>query len=221
MCSSTLSSRYIGRTQVPVGPGLGWVHRDVSVGNILLCEGKLADLEYGKKVGIRGVMKCGRQVNLPSNYCTGCVSTGYDALHVSRCAEVSISTPLYLTSTSIQPISCKMSEILPHWYTKTTTIPFSHNHLHDLGSLWWVMVFYTVSRKPRDRTMNCHSPKSFQISVLETYFDLPVVICGYLDNPRRNLLKHDAVIESTLPHSMPTTKMISTRPLERCSILKE
>lgn len=52
--------------------------------------------------------------------------------------------------------------------------------LTRLGSLWWVMVFYTVSRKPRDRTMNCHSPTSFQISVLETYFDLPAVICGYL-----------------------------------------
>ena len=93
--------------------------------------------------------------------------------------------------------------------------------LTRLGSLWWVVVFYTVSRKPRDRTMNCHSPTSFQISVLETYFDLPAVICGYLDNSRRNLFKHDAVIESTLPHSMPTTKTISTRPLERCSILKE
>jgi serine/threonine protein kinase len=32
---------------------LGWVHRNVSVGNILLCKegAKLADLEYAKKAG--------------------------------------------------------------------------------------------------------------------------------------------------------------------------
>jgi hypothetical protein len=46
---------------------------------------------------MRRAMKCGRQVNIPllvGQPITDCASTGYDALHVSCCAEVSISTPL-------------------------------------------------------------------------------------------------------------------------------
>ena len=49
---------------------LGWVHRDVSIGNILFSDGhaKLADLEYAKKMGDSKSHESGRQVNDRSPY---------------------------------------------------------------------------------------------------------------------------------------------------------
>jgi hypothetical protein len=113
---------------------------------------------------------------------------------------------------------------------RTTTVPFSHNHLHDLESLWWVavwMVFYNLFSKAQrsddeppftltevERQLklsqvlfpsilkNTDRRDGFQISFQERYFGLlpnKAVICGYLDGLRQILLRHYAVIESTLP----------------------
>ena len=49
---------------------LGWVHRDVSIGNILSYDGhaKLADLEYAKKMGDLKSNEMRTASNLPLPY---------------------------------------------------------------------------------------------------------------------------------------------------------
>ena len=105
------------------------MHRDVSIGNILSCDGhaKLSDLEYVKK-----------RKDLTS--------------HEMRTAS---EPPITLSGKSLietqqgtmhfMSIEVAAQEFLfPHVEEEPTltedegTVPFSHNHLHDLESLWWV-----------------------------------------------------------------------------------
>src|SRR5882762_1178317 len=186
------------------------------------------------KWGMRRVMKCGRQVNVPSLVGQLLIVPQQGTMHfmsVEVAAQKFLFQPRFDEDVDITDFMQGVRNT--SGIQRTTTVPFSHNHLHDLESLWWVavwMVFYNLFSKgrgandqpPLTLTEAEHQLKQaqvlfpsalkstdrlfgFQISFQETYFALQrdkAVICGYLDGLRRILLKHYAVIESTLPHSI-------------------
>jgi len=77
---------------------LNWVHRDVSIGNILSYNGcgKLADLEYAKRMGDKTShdMRTASGIQFVIWQHTRCFLTGYDRVHVCRGfgAEISVSS---------------------------------------------------------------------------------------------------------------------------------
>ncbi|KAF8493938.1 hypothetical protein F5888DRAFT_1720628 [Russula emetica] len=120
---------------------LGWVHRDVSIGNILSCDGhaKLADLEYAKKIGDLETdeMRTGTMQFMP--------------------IEVAAQQFLFLPS-GPGPSSTEVDKFVSVTGQRVgrarTQVPFSLNHLHDLESLWWVavwVVFYNYFTPSGDR----------------------------------------------------------------------
>ncbi|KAJ3780441.1 hypothetical protein GGU10DRAFT_321726 [Lentinula aff. detonsa] len=107
----------------------GWVHRDISGGNLYYHKerniGLIGDLEYAKKVD--------------------------DQLH----HNVRTVCPLFIRRPTITVLICHVGYPLFHGYETIpapvpalkvdtpTPPPFNHNALHDIESVWWVLV-YTI-----------------------------------------------------------------------------
>ncbi|KAI0916492.1 hypothetical protein AcV5_002972 [Taiwanofungus camphoratus] len=136
----------------------GWVHRDISVGNILVDKdgnGRLGDLEYAQKMGQPSSPEC----------CMG--TAGFIAAEVSLQDYLSIREPTNHASSSSDedetdtssagngdknnirsiltaPRKRRVRKIdaneWPHW-------EFRYNPLHDLESVWWVAVYFLFKRK--------------------------------------------------------------------------
>ncbi|KAI6098863.1 hypothetical protein EDD16DRAFT_1226423 [Pisolithus croceorrhizus] len=95
---------------------VGWVHRDVSAGNVL-CSGKigkLADLEYAKRMG----SNTGHEVRVGT-------------LDFMAC-EVEAQEYLFLQPNTINE-NFMLEEQIP--------FPFRFNPLHDVESIWWILVW--------------------------------------------------------------------------------
>jgi Fungal protein kinase len=140
------------------------VHRDVSIGNILSCDGhaKLADLEYARKMGD---LKS-HNTRPASEYS---ISLSGKSLIASQqgtmqfmSIEVAAQTYLFVPPAPRTMLDDFFSARKQGEWMAQTEVPFSHNHLHDLESLWWVavwMVFYnyfsegTPSRDPPSLTL--------------------------------------------------------------------
>jgi len=104
---------------------LGWVHRDVSIRNILSCDGhaKLADLEYAKKIGDSE---------------TDEMRTGtMQFMSIEVAAHQFLFRPSGLRSS-------KLDKFVDDKRKGRTKVSFFHNHLHDLESLWWVAVWVVL-----------------------------------------------------------------------------
>jgi hypothetical protein len=114
----------------------------------------------------------------------------------------------------------------------TTEVPFFHNHLHDLESLWWVavwVVFYNYISEgtpSRDHSSSAIQdalvvagtlfPPALNIITRHNGFQLPTsflrtcgrlprnkeVICDGLNSLRRRLVKHYRLIEAGYPESV-------------------
>jgi len=208
---------------------LGWVHRDVSIGNILSYEGgtKLADLEYAKKMED----KAGGH-----NMRTG-------TLHFMS-IEVAAHEFLFEAiqpGETIDPRERKQrnrqlgasNATQDNW---PTNISFAYNHLHDLESLWWVavwIVFYNQFRDPRqpneepisdldeveDRLQLAQilfPPSMLYISRRDNFQKFFLKVCKELpsnkrtitndfDVLRRNLIQHYVKVEAKLPQSIDLT----------------
>ncbi|KAI0345493.1 hypothetical protein BDW22DRAFT_1352969 [Trametopsis cervina] len=127
----------------------GWLHRDISSGNILIVDGivKLTDLEYAKNM-----------MNSTSH------SERYGTLYfmalevryhryrflpdegpiVSEAAQGDNSTFKIGSRRAPKP-RAPMPDAIDRKISKAA--PFKHNPLHDIESLWWLLVFLTMTRK--------------------------------------------------------------------------
>ncbi|KAF8576249.1 hypothetical protein K439DRAFT_1664701 [Ramaria rubella] len=118
----------------------GWVHRDISSGNLLVHEGvgKLTDLEYTKRMSTEGSHSE--------------VRTQYQGTIDYMSLEAAQRT--YLFSTGLaqngNPWEKNQVVIIPR--------PWRYNPLHDLESLWWICVWMilfhrTGSSEPDDQEL--------------------------------------------------------------------
>ncbi|KAI0797194.1 hypothetical protein C8Q75DRAFT_888257 [Abortiporus biennis] len=99
---------------------LGWVHRDVSPGNGLNCDGvgKLSDLEYAKKMSVDGSheLRTGTQAFM-----------AYEVAQGRYIAEAE--------GDEHPPMTLSTSTSRPDFPT------FFYNPLHDLESIWWICLW--------------------------------------------------------------------------------
>ncbi|KAF9507779.1 hypothetical protein BS47DRAFT_1385014 [Hydnum rufescens UP504] len=105
---------------------LGWVHRDVSIGNILWYKGggKLGDLEYAKKMG--DMMS--HDLRTASGTCIGTIQF--------MSIEVAAHRFLFPPAQPSVPVKQAFREIQQQeQYNKLVQLPFVHIYLHDLESL--------------------------------------------------------------------------------------
>ncbi|PPQ85559.1 hypothetical protein CVT25_006729 [Psilocybe cyanescens] len=129
----------------------GWVHRDISSGNILAYRqdlndakipwgGKLMDLEYAKKFP------------LPEDYEAAVdPKTGTPFFMAS---EILAKTPLYHPGTTAPQRAASPNMFKPKPTIEQTEAnitgppmaPVVHNFLHDLESLWWLILWTLTSR---------------------------------------------------------------------------
>ncbi|KAJ3978639.1 hypothetical protein F5890DRAFT_1548244 [Lentinula detonsa] len=116
----------------------GWVHRDISGGNLYYHEerkiGLIGDLEYAKKVDAQSLHNV--RTGTPYFMASEALSNEYsfypitpkpprDPLHFVRSYELD------------DPMDIPLGMVDPE------DPPFNHNALHDIESVWWVLV-YTI-----------------------------------------------------------------------------
>ncbi|EEB91237.1 hypothetical protein MPER_10437, partial [Moniliophthora perniciosa FA553] len=120
----------------------GYVHRDISIGNILYSEvnsriiARLGDLEYAK------------QISVPSEPHRN-VKTGTPHFIAS---EVELGGYLFQPDPAM-PIDAQSVMYQGSGNTTTTQfslpiVPFRFNYLHDLESVWWIMAYFVFSKIP-------------------------------------------------------------------------
>jgi Fungal protein kinase len=207
----------------------------VSVGNILSCDGvaKLADLEYAKETGdvTSHEMRTASEsfIDLSGKSLTESQQGTMHFMSIEVAAQTFLFRPPSPRDSASADEMIQRAETIQN---VTASVPFSHNHLHDLESLWWVavwMVFYNyfsevllsddrplkltdVEKQLKlARTLFPLSLKSFdrlvgfQTSFRDTCVGLPSnkkTICYHLDSARAILIKHYKIVESTLPQSI-------------------
>lgn len=131
------------------------MHRSVSIGNILSYNGsaKLADLEYAKKVDDLQT----HERRMASKFCIvlSCKSLIESQQGTLQFMSIEVDTQAFLFYTpsdktyylthneflSTKKKEDKTKAESPHTQTR---VQFSHNHLHDLESLWWVAVWVVM-----------------------------------------------------------------------------
>jgi hypothetical protein len=146
--------------------------------------------------------------------------------------SIEVSAQQFLFKPSKKGVSSSVIEQRIEMNEKTTSpVPFSHNHLHDLESLWWVAVYMVVynhfsksqpldDKPPIDLTQLQLRPARvlfppilnsgsrivcFRDSFKKECSELPSdkqVICKYLDGLRQLLIQDYEILESSLPQSI-------------------
>ncbi|KAK0499818.1 hypothetical protein EDD18DRAFT_1249829 [Armillaria luteobubalina] len=104
-----------------------YVHRDISAGNIIVCNGvgKISDLEYAKKFLSQG------PVNDPK--------TGTP---IYMAVEVQDAAYLFLSKSPTPIVN------LTYTLSGPGKVPFVHNYLHDIESLFWIGFHALFSTAP-------------------------------------------------------------------------
>jgi len=135
------------------------VHRDVSTGNILTYNGqaKLADLEYAKKMGdlksheMRTASESPISLSGKSLIASQQGTMQFMFMSIEVAAQLFLFCPLNpgFSSTELNEETDQDEEMDSEGTdqdegTAQTKVPFSHNHLHDLESLWWVAVWVVI-----------------------------------------------------------------------------
>ncbi|KAI0769548.1 hypothetical protein BC629DRAFT_791096 [Irpex lacteus] len=108
----------------------GWVHRDISAGNLLIVAGvvKISDLEYAKRMDDPTTHEHGRSPGTPMFQSVEAEAHRYRFLPRQL-------KPPGPSSKGKKP----KPVVLPP--------PFRYNPLHDLESLWWLLVWLLLVRK--------------------------------------------------------------------------
>ncbi|KAG2008875.1 other/FunK1 protein kinase [Coprinopsis cinerea AmutBmut pab1-1] len=139
----------------------GWVHRDLSPGNILAArvspdgpwQVKLSDLEYAKR--------------FPSDNPPG--ATPKTASHNYMAYEVSTQKKIVSEEEEVE-LECESGEeessIVKEFAVAST--PVDHNYQHDLESIWWISLWLGSARVdmdlPRDKFVNTVFPTTMDLS---------------------------------------------------------
>lgn len=126
-----------------------YVHRDVSSGNILVVDGKgkLTDLEYAQIIGTGG-HHCVRTVRL----------------HVYRFLTAYPSYSIYQGTIAFMAVEVAAEKYtftahshaaLKQLRDKNHPVPkaFVYNPLHDIESLWWVLLWIVLCKEPSPSTI--------------------------------------------------------------------
>ncbi|KAK0491267.1 hypothetical protein IW261DRAFT_1436697 [Armillaria novae-zelandiae] len=126
-----------------------YVHRDISAGNIILCNGvgKISDLEYAKKFLSQG------PVNDPK---TG--TPIYMAVEVQDAAYLF----LHKSPTPIANSTYTLSG--------PDQVPFIHNYLHDIESLFWIGFHALFSTAPAKYSKASLSERVEQRTLFNAFF---------------------------------------------------
>lgn len=123
----------------------------MSVGNILSCDGvaKLADLEYAKNIG--DVTSHEMRTASESSIDLSGKSLTESQQGTMHFMSIEVATQRFLFRPPRPRASTsEMVQRAGTMQNVTAPVPFSHNHLHDLESLWWVavwVVFYNYFLK--------------------------------------------------------------------------
>jgi hypothetical protein len=148
------------------------VHRNVSIGNILLCDGrvKLADLEYTKKMGdLKSHEMRTASESLITLFGKSLIASQQGTMDFMS-IEVAAQNFLFVPSDP-GPSSAELDEDTEeNKGTAQTVVPFSHNHLHDLESLWWVAVWVVFYNYFSDGTPSPDQP-SYTLGDAENHLD--------------------------------------------------
>ncbi|KAJ3556690.1 hypothetical protein NM688_g1890 [Phlebia brevispora] len=122
----------------------GWVHRDLSPGNIVIVDGaaRVTDLEYATSEASRGkVGKTGTANFMPVEVAS-CLY-----FFVPDKTTDELEAPAQLTSNGRTGELPGPSPSLVQKMTSTPRHEFRYNPLHDLEALWWIAVYFTVNRE--------------------------------------------------------------------------
>ncbi|KAF7790439.1 hypothetical protein EIP86_001394 [Pleurotus ostreatoroseus] len=141
----------------------GWIHRDISVGNILVVgeRGTLIDMEYATKMAQGPECRIGTRGFVPVEV--------EDQAYLLRWAVPSPKGPKKVR----RPIPSREEVVRRLWPTEGEELPereiivpelspeppFRYNTLHDLESLWWVAVYFLIKRRVVDETQGPPSPE--------------------------------------------------------------
>ncbi|EAU89727.1 other/FunK1 protein kinase [Coprinopsis cinerea okayama7 len=179
----------------------GWVHRDLSPGNILAArtsfngpwQVKLSDLEYAKR--------------FPSDYSPS--ATPKTASHHFIPYEVATKKLLTFESDNEDTILGSETEDLPAANDKCmaeTGDSFPHTFQHDLESIWWIFVWLSTvrvdQRLPREKFVEAVFPPKLRFESLPHHGRWGLLTA------ERSLLK-DTLLMKSLPQALSATNFIT------------
>ncbi|EAU89880.2 other/FunK1 protein kinase [Coprinopsis cinerea okayama7 len=156
----------------------GWVHRDISTGNILAHRSapgapwrvKLSDLEYAKR--------------FPGNP-TATAST-----------EVKTGT-MYFMATEVQ-----QSQVLLPGVPGTNGAVIAHNYQHDLESIWWI-VLWLVTMRVKQNLPRIFGKETFQQTMTITYIKARIwCLTNPLTGDKNLLASLPRTLRSTILHGL-------------------
>ncbi|KAL5479068.1 hypothetical protein ACEPAI_2356 [Sanghuangporus weigelae] len=119
--------------------GCGWVHRDISIGNLYMYRGRglIGDLEYAKR----------KNSDIAHELRTGTP----DFMAVEAAGRIYTYLPEEdddeFEAEHRAMVEGRVADIRLKEKTERST-PFFHNDLHDLESLWWIAVWVLFSSRP-------------------------------------------------------------------------
>ncbi|KAJ3745103.1 hypothetical protein DFH05DRAFT_1459994 [Lentinula detonsa] len=155
----------------------GWVHRDISGGNLYYHKerniGLIGDLEYAKKVEIQS-----HRNGTPHFMASEAISNAY-LFYPYPITPQQPQAPLELYERP-DPMDIPLGVVTP------APPPFNHNALHDIESVWWVLV-YTIlfNEDPAGPSQNTSDRQQLMNELfdgqLNTTYRLP-----FLRNPQFN-----------------------------------
>ncbi|KAL5525400.1 hypothetical protein ACEPAF_9270 [Sanghuangporus sanghuang] len=113
--------------------GCGWVHRDISPGNLYLYEGRglVGDLEYAKQRSLDAVDE--RRIGTPDFMAAEAVARHFK--HLREDEDIEVARRILSQSEG------ERRKNLDNFGKRNDVPTFFHNDLHDLESLWWVAIW--------------------------------------------------------------------------------
>ena len=157
---------------------IGWVHRDISPGNLMRIGGlvKLADLEYAKRLGSDKT----HDFRTVSFYWVDpvLVVTLLQGTHHFMACEVESHDYLFQFKRRGGP---NIDDVADDILTESPKLPFTFNPIHDLESLWWIWVWVMYFYVHEDGIMlPVEQAKAFRL-LFPDY--IPAERLRYLQNP--------------------------------------
>ncbi|KAL0065232.1 hypothetical protein AAF712_007743 [Marasmius tenuissimus] len=201
----------------------GWVHRDVSVGNLLRCHNgadgtyvcKITDLEYARPFQ--------EEVGLPHDHKTG--TPAYMAIEVQKngyCFQASeeSNTSLPQARPIRGPDGKRIVRTAPlaRQQNAKVEIPFFHNYLHDVEALWWIMMWNVFSTVPAEmeHTMSGDQYEKYTSHALELF---PSTLDG--NTSRADLIRHQPDYERHQARLCDEYQNLASMMVQLLEILRE